>query len=163
MWCSVHALDGASIVRGGTVHQSRHDEASAPESCKILSPRSVLQLSWYTLAWALWRSASKTTRETINSMRLDAGLEEAVLDGSFPPETLPRFLMHALVPVLGLSGAGFGANSISDYSQILQQRPPRGVSEPDATNSEDGPIFTNFRLLSRNRDPHQRRQGLPAI
>lgn len=55
-------------------------------------------------------------------MRKHLGLNEALLNGALVPETLPSFFMHALVPLTGLVGAGFAANSVSDYFQILEQK-----------------------------------------
>lgn len=56
-------------------------------------------------------------------MRRHLGMSDALLNGALVPETLPSFFMHALVPLTGLVGAGFAANSISDYFQILEQKP----------------------------------------
>ncbi len=147
----MHALDGASIVRGGCVHQAGHDETSAPESCRTLSLTGVHRLSWYMAAWALWRSAPQATRDSVNTMRQRMGLNDAVLAGDLIPETLPRFIMHALVAVTRLPGDGFAANSISDYLQILQQtKLPQQLPPPEA---EHQPVLEGNAVQDVNPPP----------
>ena len=118
----MHVLDGDSIVQGGTVHCKGSEESCAPACCRTLSPQGVARLALYTTSWALWRCTPKETRDRVNAMRRHLGLNEALLNGALVPETLPSFFMHALVPLTGLVGAGFAANSISDYFQILEQK-----------------------------------------